>query len=101
MSCWHFRRISVNHLTRILVIAQGDKPCMTQVVRRCPIRKCDLGRQRRLEPPVLHIDSAVSAYDPKERFAAGEYSNQHPLGDGLPNWTKANRKVDDTEITLW
>jgi primary-amine oxidase len=43
----------------------------------------------------------VTPYRPEERYAAGEYPNQHPTGDGLPNWTKANRKVDDTEITLW
>ena len=43
----------------------------------------------------------VTPYRPEERFAAGEYPNQHPTGDGLPNWTKANRNVDDTEITLW
>jgi primary-amine oxidase len=65
-------------------------------------------------PPLVQPDAAVmrragftansvwvTPYDPKERFAAGEYPNQHPTGDGLPNWTKANRKVDDTEITLW
>jgi primary-amine oxidase len=43
----------------------------------------------------------VTPYHPQERYAAGEYPNQHPTGDGLPNWTKANRKVDDTEIALW
>ncbi len=43
----------------------------------------------------------VTPYDPRERYAAGEYPNQHPTGDGLPTWTKANRKVEDTEIALW
>jgi len=43
----------------------------------------------------------VTPYNPHERYAAGEYPNQHPTGDGLPNWTKANRKVDNTEIALW
>jgi len=43
----------------------------------------------------------VTPYDPKERFAAGEYPNQHPTGDGLPYWTQANRRVDDTEVSLW
>ena len=43
----------------------------------------------------------VTPYDPRERYAAGEYPNQHPTGDGLPIWTKANRKVEDTEIALW
>jgi len=65
-------------------------------------------------PPFVQPDAAVmrragftsnhvwvTPYDPKERYAAGEYPNQHPTGDGLPNWTKANRKVDNTEIALW
>jgi len=43
----------------------------------------------------------VTPYEPRERYAAGEYPNQHPTGDGLPAWTKANRKVEDTEISLW
>ncbi len=43
----------------------------------------------------------VTPYSPEERFAAGDYPNQHPTGDGLPHWTKANRKVDDTELSLW
>jgi primary-amine oxidase len=43
----------------------------------------------------------VTPYNPQERYAAGEYPNQHPTGDGLPNWTKANRKVDNTEISFW
>ena len=65
-------------------------------------------------PPLVQPDAAVmrragftsnhvwvTPYSPQERFAAGEYPNQHPTGDGLPNWTKADRKVDDTELTLW
>jgi primary-amine oxidase len=43
----------------------------------------------------------VTPYHPRERYAAGEYPNQHPTGDGLPAWTKANRNVADTEIALW
>jgi primary-amine oxidase len=43
----------------------------------------------------------VTPYVARERYAAGEYPNQHPTGDGLPNWTKANRSVDNTEIALW
>ncbi len=65
-------------------------------------------------PPFVQPDAAVmrragftanhlwvTPYHPKERFAAGEYPNQHPEGDGLPKWTEANRNVADTEIALW
>ena len=43
----------------------------------------------------------VTPYSPQERYAAGEYPNQHPTGDGLPLWTKANRNVENAELTLW
>jgi primary-amine oxidase len=43
----------------------------------------------------------VTPHTPQERYAAGEYPNQHPTGDGLPYWTKANRSVEDTELSLW
>jgi primary-amine oxidase len=43
----------------------------------------------------------VTPYHPGEKFAAGDYPNQHPEGDGLPKWTAADRSVEDTEISLW
>jgi primary-amine oxidase len=43
----------------------------------------------------------VTPYDPKERFAAGDYPNQSPGGEGLPKWTKANRPIEATDIVLW
>jgi primary-amine oxidase len=43
----------------------------------------------------------VTPYNAQERYAAGEYPNQHPTGDGLPLWTKANRNVENAELTLW
>ncbi len=36
-----------------------------------------------------------------ERRAAGNYPNQHPGGDGLPRWTRADRPLTDTQIVVW
>ncbi|HUC23568.1 MAG TPA: primary-amine oxidase [Streptosporangiaceae bacterium] len=36
-----------------------------------------------------------------ERFPAGDYPNQHPGGAGLPEWTKANRSIENTNVVLW
>jgi len=65
-------------------------------------------------PPFVQPDAAVmrragftanhvwvTPYNAAERYAAGDYPNQHPTGDGLPVWTKANRNVDNTEVSLW
>ncbi|HWF55491.1 MAG TPA: primary-amine oxidase [Solirubrobacteraceae bacterium] len=43
----------------------------------------------------------VTPYDPSERFAAGEYPNQSPGGDGLPKWIRAGRSTEDTDVVLW
>jgi primary-amine oxidase len=43
----------------------------------------------------------VTPYDPTQRFAAGDYPNQHPGGDGLPAWIKADRPTQDTDVVLW
>ena len=43
----------------------------------------------------------VTPFNQEERYAAGEYPNQHPGGDGLPAWTAADRSVEDTDIVVW
>jgi primary-amine oxidase len=43
----------------------------------------------------------VTPYDPTQRFAAGDYPNQHPGGDGLPAWIKADRPTEDTDVVVW
>jgi primary-amine oxidase len=43
----------------------------------------------------------VTPYQPSERFPAGKYPNQHPGGAGLPEWTAANRPIENTDIVLW
>lgn len=43
----------------------------------------------------------VTPYAPTERNAAGAYVNQSQGGDGLPDWTSANRPITNTDIVLW
>ncbi|MCS5718849.1 primary-amine oxidase [Herbiconiux sp. CPCC 205763] len=43
----------------------------------------------------------VTAYDPAENYAAGDFVNMHPGGAGLPAWIAADRPIDDTDIVLW
>lgn len=43
----------------------------------------------------------VTQYDPSERFAAGDYPNQHPGGAGLPTWVQADRPLDGEDLVLW
>jgi primary-amine oxidase len=43
----------------------------------------------------------VTAFDPAEKFASGDYPNVHAGGDGLPRYIQNNRAIEDTDIVLW
>ena len=43
----------------------------------------------------------VTPYAAHERYAAGDYPALSEAGQGLPQWTAANRPVADTDIVLW
>jgi primary-amine oxidase len=43
----------------------------------------------------------VTPYDDRERFAAGDFPYQHPGGAGLPEWTAADRPIEETDVVLW
>ncbi len=43
----------------------------------------------------------VTPYSERERYAAGDYPNQRREGDGLPEWTTANRPIADTDVVVW
>ncbi|NEQ50541.1 MAG: primary-amine oxidase [Leptolyngbya sp. SIO3F4] len=43
----------------------------------------------------------VTPYSPDEKYPAGDYPNQHPGGVGLPEWTQADRSVEDTDVVVW
>jgi primary-amine oxidase len=42
----------------------------------------------------------VTAFDPEERYPAGEYMN-HSRGGGLPDYVAQNRSIENTDIVLW
>ncbi|WP_049893224.1 primary-amine oxidase [Natronococcus jeotgali] len=43
----------------------------------------------------------VTRYDDDERFPAGDYPNQHPGGEGLPEWTEADRSIANEDLVVW
>jgi primary-amine oxidase len=43
----------------------------------------------------------VTPHDDRERHAAGDFPAQHPGGAGLPEWTAADRPIENTDIVLW
>lgn len=43
----------------------------------------------------------VTPYNPSELFSTGDYPNQHLGGESLPQWTQANRSIEDKDIVVW
>ncbi|MEV0614379.1 primary-amine oxidase [Nonomuraea sp. NPDC050404] len=43
----------------------------------------------------------VTAYDPDERYPAGDFVNQHPGGAGLPAFAAADRDLDGRSLVVW
>jgi primary-amine oxidase len=43
----------------------------------------------------------VTAYDPSQLFAAGDYPAQHPGGAGLPSWVGADRPLEKADLVVW
>jgi primary-amine oxidase len=43
----------------------------------------------------------VTPYADKEKYPAGNYPNQHPGGEGLPQWTQSDRPIENTDIVVW
>jgi len=43
----------------------------------------------------------VTTYHPAERYAAGDYPNQSPGGDGLPRYTQQDRTLVNTDVVVW
>ncbi len=43
----------------------------------------------------------VTRYAPEERYASGEFPNQHAGGDGLPRYIAQNRAIDNEDIVVW
>ena len=71
----------------------------------CPARtSC---RSRRRDSPILQRAAFmtkhlwVTKYDPSERYATGDYPNQHPGGAGLPAYVAQDRSLDDEELVVW
>jgi primary-amine oxidase len=42
----------------------------------------------------------VTAFDPEERYPAGEFMN-HSKGGGLPDYVAQNRSIENADIVLW
>jgi len=49
----------------------------------------------------VNHDLWVTAYDPDQLHAPGQYVSQNEGGPGLPEWILENRPLVDTDVVLW
>ncbi len=64
-----------------------------------PFAHADSSLMRRA--PFLAHHLYVTRYDPKERYASGDYPNQHQGGDGLATYAEADRAIENTDLVVW
>jgi primary-amine oxidase len=43
----------------------------------------------------------VTRFADDERYATGNYPNQHAGGGGLPDWVQQNRSIENQDIVVW
>ncbi|TDD00474.1 primary-amine oxidase [Saccharopolyspora terrae] len=55
--------------------------------------------QRRATFATQHL--WVTRYDPAERYAAGDFVNQHPGGAGLPAFVSNDRGIENEDLVVW
>ncbi len=50
---------------------------------------------------LAHKHLWVTQYDDDELYPAGEFPNQSPGGNGLPEWVKQDRAVENEDVVVW
>ncbi|MCX8998526.1 primary-amine oxidase [Rhizobiaceae bacterium BDR2-2] len=43
----------------------------------------------------------VTAFDPAEKYASGDYPNNNAGGDGLPKYVAQNRNIENADLVVW
>lgn len=88
----------INPATRNRVGYSSSYQLMLGHTTNTLISEDDVPRQR---AGFIDNDLWVTAYDPTERYAAGEYAVLSAPGEGLPKFTARNRAIANSDIVLW
>ncbi|HRK20110.1 MAG TPA: primary-amine oxidase [Hyphomicrobiaceae bacterium] len=79
----------------------GNPPGYKLIVTPSPLMLAQEGSHIRNRAGFATKHVWVTAYDPAERYASGEFPNQHAGGDGLPRYISKNRSIESTDIVVW
>jgi primary-amine oxidase len=79
----------------------GNAPGYKLVVQPSPLMLAQEGCSMRERGAFATKHLWVTQYAPEERYASGNFPNQHAGGDGLPKYIAANRPIDNEDIVVW
>jgi primary-amine oxidase len=79
----------------------GDPVAYQLVPGRTPVPFAADGSSARRRAAFADYHLWVTPYAQDERFPTGMYPNQHAGGAGLPEWTAADRPIEDTNVVVW
>ncbi|SDQ56693.1 primary-amine oxidase [Paraburkholderia fungorum] len=81
--------------------AVGANPGYKLIVNDSPLMLADEKSKVRQRGGFATRHVWVTPFDPAERYASGDYPNQHSGGDGLPRYIEANRNIENEDLVLW
>jgi primary-amine oxidase len=79
----------------------GNPPGYKLVVQPSPLMLAQEGCSMRDRGGFATKHVWVTRYDPGERYASGNFPNQHAGGDGLPKYIQQNRPIENEDIVVW
>ena len=79
----------------------GGHPGYKLVVQPSPLMLAQEGSMVRNRAHFATKHLWVTKYDPAERYASGNFPNQHAGGDGMPKFIADNRAIENEDIVLW
>jgi primary-amine oxidase len=79
----------------------GNAPAYKLAVSASPLMLAQEGCSMRSRGAFATKHLWVTKYDPAERYASGNFPNQHAGGDGLPKFIAQNRAIDNESIVVW
>lgn len=79
----------------------GGHPGYKLIVQPSPLMLAQEGSSVRSRGAFGTKHVWVTKYDPAERYASGDFPNQHAGGDGLPKYIAQNRNIENDDIVLW
>lgn len=79
----------------------GNAPGYKLIVNASPLMLAQEGSSVHARAGFATKHVWVTKYDPAERYASGDFPNQHAGGDGLPKYIAQNRGIENEDIVVW